>query len=230
MINERIKELYESNRHLFEGKPIAFDGIVNEEIYLSSKTKVTFLLKEINDPNMKSDWTDYMDWLNKGAPDQKTGNLYKTWPNVCLWIELLKNPTCSYKDCLNSNLSFDESSLKNNLKNIAIVNLKKTGGGGSSNWEELREATLKCKDFIVSELKEIPSDIVICGGTFDFAKMLFPLESKNQHILPSGATYFLVDNTVYLDFVHPMWYSVNRNILFAYAKEVFNDLFNLELI
>ena len=225
MINKRIAALYEENRHLFEGKPVAFDGVVNEEEFLNAKIRTTFLLKEVNYPDMTDDWTDYLDSLDRGAPVSETNNsLYKTWHNVCLWIELLNNPECSFADCLTSDGRYDEKRLRKNLKQTSIVNLKKTGGGGSSNWNEIKAATEKCAEFITGELNTIPSNLVICGGTYEFAKILFPKEIKNEKMLPSGAWYFVADNKIYLNFPHPMWYSVNRNILFAYAKEVFKDL------
>lgn len=223
MINEKIEELFESNRHLFEGKPVAFDGLVNEQEFLNSKIKTVFLLKEVNYPDMQEDWTNFLASLDNMA-SKDSEKLYKTWPNVCLWTEVLNNADCTYRDCLNENQSFNEKKLKSNLRKIGIVNLKKTGGAGGSNWKDILQATDKGKDFIVAELGIINPNLVICGGTFYNAKLLFDISDEQVKMLPAGAHYFITGNTLYLEFIHPMWYSVNRNILFAYAKTVFNDL------
>lgn len=45
-INERIAELLENNRYLYEGRPIAFDGVVDEQRYLASEIKTLFYLKK----------------------------------------------------------------------------------------------------------------------------------------------------------------------------------------
>ncbi len=57
------------------------------------------------------------------------------------------------------------------------------------------------------------------------------LDVKDEEIMtfPSGAQYFIRNDVLYLQFVHPMWFSVNRNILFAYAKIVFEDVRSLLL-
>lgn len=221
-INEKIEKLLEENRQYFEGKPIAFDGIVDEDTYKISKIKTVFLLKEVNDPDMNKDWTEFMYFVKQQA---EVDSMYKTWPNVCLWIEALNNPDADYLDCVDQYGNFATKKLQKNILEVAIVNIKKTAGGGSSNYEEIFEAATKYGHIIEKEIEElILPQLVICGGTFDYAKMIFKVCGDEIKTFPSGAQFFFKNNILYLQFVHPMWFSVNRNILFAYAKNVFKDV------
>ena len=227
-INRVVAELLETNRQFFDGKPIAFDGVVDEETFKKTNVKTLFLLKEVNDPGMSKDWIDFMEDTKHQA---STDSMYKTWPNVCLWIEALRNPEVDYVDCIDEYGNFATKKLQRNLLEVAIVNIKKTAGGGSSNYDEILDAAKRYGHIIREEIEEcIMPNLVICGGTFDYAKEMYGVKNDELHTLPSGAQYFSKNNIIYLQFVHPMWFSVNRNILFAYAKTVFTDvrkLFNV---
>ncbi|MBQ6700738.1 MAG: hypothetical protein IJM98_08770 [Oscillospiraceae bacterium] len=221
-INQEIATLFEYNRSCFDNKPIAFDGVVDEESFNKSQIKTIFLLKEVNYPDMDTDWTDFMESIREQA---FSASIYKTWPNVCLWMEAMKNENTNYMDCMDENGYFDTKKLQKNLLDIGIVNIKKTAGGGSSKYEEIAYAANKCKDIIKAEIEDIiKPQLVICGGTFDFAKTIFEIKNEDIKIFPSGAEYFIHRGIIYLRFAHPIWYSVNRNILYAYAKTVFPDV------
>jgi len=105
-------------------------------------------------------------------------------------------------------------------------NQRETPGSGSSDYEEVNKAAENPEnaDLIRKEMDILKPQLIICGGTFDFAKKIFRVISEEIHILSSCACYFINHNRVYLEFVHPMWFNVNRNILFAYAKEVFREV------
>ncbi len=224
-INERVANLLEENRELFEGKYIAFDGVVDEERFMKSDIKTLFLLKEVNYPDMEKDWTDFMENTRQQA---YADTMYKTWPNICLWLEALHKTDVDFVDCTDEYGNFDTKKLQKNLLETAVVNIKKTAGGGSSKYEEILYAANKYGHIIVEEIEKcICPELVICGGTFDFAKIMFKVENEEIKTLPSGAKYFEKDNIFYLEFVHPMWFMVDRNILFAYAKTVFSDVCKL---
>ena len=117
-MDKKIHELFEKNRKFFDGLPVAFDGVVDEQRYIDSEYKIAFLLKDINGEEkiieddtkktkmMDSDW-EYMEWLRKDTLNYKK-NIYKTWPNVCLWLEVFRKPNVTYTDCLNDSGNFDE--------------------------------------------------------------------------------------------------------------------------
>ena len=174
-INRAVAELLEKNRQFFDGKPIAFDGVVDEETFKKTNVKTLFLLKEVNDPGMSKDWIDFMEDTKHQA---STDSMYKTWPNVCLWIEALRNPEVDYVDCIDEYGNFATKKLQRNLLEVAIVNIKKTAGGGSSNYDEILDAAKRYGHIIREEIEEcIMPNLVICGGTFDYAKRMYGVEN-----------------------------------------------------
>ena len=235
-INKKVHNLFEEYRDVFNGSPVSFDGIVDEETYLSSKIRTAFLLKDINGEEtvivdgkkttrqMTSDW-EYMDWLYNQATDLSKP-LYKTWPNACLWIEALFNPNVTYQDCMDQYGYFDSAKLRGNLRKISVINIKKTPGAGSSVYSQIEAFATdeRNKELLHKEISLVAPQLVICGGTFHFAKMIFDVMPDEIKCLPSGTEYFIKDGIAYLDFVHPMWFNVDRKILFAYAKDVFHDI------
>lgn len=219
-INERIAELLENNRDLFEGRPIAFDGVVDEQRYLKSEIKTLFLLKEVNDDKMVEDWDGFMEDVKAQTTKD---SLYTTWPNVCLWMEALKNKDVTYMDCMDGYGTFDTQRMRENLLDIALVNIKKTAGRGSSNADEIDYAVNKYGHIICEEVERIiKPDLVLCGGTFEYAKNIF--NPDKIKVLRCGAEYFIKNDRLFVRFPHPVWFSVNRNILFAYAKTIFAEV------
>lgn len=235
-INEEIRHIIMQYREAAYGQaPVAFDGVVDEASYLSAPIKAVFLLKEVNGEEkteqngqatvtqMTEDW----DFINGFMRSQAYGSdpLYPTWPNVCLWVEVLLHPDTNYTDCMNPWGSFDAARLRANLAGVAIVNLKKSPGGGSSQYEVLKKHAQDPSnaELLRKEMDVLAPQVVICGGTFDFAREIWG-QGAQVEMLPSGAACFFADGRLFLQFVHPMWYSVNRSILFAYAKTVFADV------
>ncbi len=232
LLKEKIHELIESKRdEVFGSYPIAFDGVVDEARYQN----LVFLLKEINGEEitykngekvvkrMSSDWVTYTDWLFSQATPNN-GRMYKTWHNACLWIESFFDSECSYMGCMDEYRRFD-SRLRENLAKVAIVNIKKTPGGGGSDYSEIQNYAQMPQnaELIREEIDILEPQLVICGGTFDFAKIIWNIKDDSVDYLPTGTAYFVLDNRMFLDFIHPMWFNVNRNILFSYAKEVFAE-------
>lgn len=225
-INKQIHDLIEKNRPIFEGKPIAFDGLTSEVQYKELFPRTIFLLKEVNAPERKDDW-EFATHLNYQAnpendPDHNTTWLYKTWHNVCLWMELLERPDATYEKCQ----KFNEDILRKKLNYTGVVNIKKTFGAGSSNWDELKKWAFleENKKLIRDEIALTEAQLIICGGTFGLAYDIYNGLFSSVETLPSGAQYFVVNNQYFLDFVHPMWFTVKPNILFAYASVVFKEI------
>lgn len=236
-INEDIKKIILQHRLAVYGHaPMAFDGVVDEGAYLSAPIKTAFLLKEVNGEEkkkqdgqtvviqMEKDWEFITDFMQTQATDASC-ELYPTWHNVCMWIEVLLNPTVTYAECMNQWGHFDAARLRSNLGKIAVVNIKKSPGGAGSDYKEIEYYAQHTENasLLREQMAKIQPDLVICGGTFAFAHKIWG-DGSPMVSLSSGARCFTCGNMVFLEFVHPRWFSVNRNILFAYAKEVFSDV------
>lgn len=203
---------------------IAQDGIVDKTRYDRAKVKVAFLLKEVNYPNMAENWA-YTDWLYEQALERRrdgeawveSGDFHKTFSNVCRWLACVETPDITYLECE------DYRRHKHLLAQAAVVNIHKGGGESSSNWREISRIAGENHIQLRQQIEEINPDLVICGGTFWFAHQdIYPGVKTSR--LPSGAGWFAVDGTVFVEMPHPGWFSVDRSILFAYFKAVYHDL------
>ena len=112
-------------------------------------------------------------------------------------------PFSEYRD--SGQLSPDR--LRKNLHRTAILNLKKTWGGGSTSWNSLKSylESDTAKNVIREQIELIQPNIVICGGrqVFDFARVIFAAEEK--HILSGekDVLYFKANDVIFLNFYHP---------------------------
>lgn len=142
------------------------DGIVDYETYDQQHLKILWILKETNDPDCKV--TDLRQFL-------KVPNSYAKWRRT--WFPVLQ---VSY-GLLNSNLmngnmdNFEslkpefESDIKNSfssLKKIAVININKTSGDKSISYKKLKEKYNLFKDYIMSQIRLINPDVIICCGVF----------------------------------------------------------------
>ncbi|MGN0627754.1 MAG: hypothetical protein ACI4IT_07500 [Oscillospiraceae bacterium] len=223
---------------------ICYDGIVDETVFYSDANtpRVIFLLKETNGNDAKgkagdcsNDW-NYRDWLEhqqaKGEESNQDGDnqFYRTFYALCMWLDV-------FRDCVNGNVTaFSEyrksgrlssDSLRRNLCNTAIINLKKTWGGGSTSWSALNSYLKSdaAKKVLCEQIKLIEPNIVICGGhqVFDFAKEIFGAEEKHITARDKEILYFKFGKAVFLDFYHPACRK-SREFLYNYSVEVFQTL------
>lgn len=208
-INQQLSELY-SNWRLNHPGHFVTGGVVDEEKFASSKVRVMFLLKEVNDRERKEDWS-LVQLIHNQMNKMK---FLRIWHTVGIWSFALQNGFPPYQAL----------KLKNNVRGglceIATTNLKKSGGGGSSDLKEIREHAKKNKELWVREIEIIQPDIVICGGTFDIIQDILDFETKT---CGSGAKIGKALNTTFVDFYHPM-YRISPKILYAYFKETMQSL------
>lgn len=235
---EQIKKLLEDNKvTLLNGDKdngICYDGIINESKFKDLNVKLMFLLKETNGNDSKgnsqvnSDWVGYVEWLkNQQANINSKETLYKTFFNACMWIEefysFVKNKTMSFEEYAPDGQIYAVK-IREQLNNVALVNLKKTWGGSSTSWNNLNTylSNNDIVDILKKEIEIISPDIVLCGGVqvFDFAKKMYAAQSVNS----SNLEYFLVNKTVFVKFRHPALYWRKRKNHYDYAADIFKQM------
>lgn len=136
------------------GKSIVPDGMVYEQAYKTSKIKLMLLLKEVNDDGAGR-W-DLRGFLNDGGRPA-------TWNPVTTWLKGITS--------IPDKLPYEEASRTATsqrpelLSPIVCMNLKKYGGGSSTNKKELR-AVAKANEDLLNKQFELYCDLdyVICGG------------------------------------------------------------------
>lgn len=236
---------------------LVYDGVVDEKydgiVYLlkeATEAGATKLRKEIDtelknktknkvnqyeeisgelipNTNHLESW-DFISTTRRKAKAQ--GRNTTEWQSLCFWTEALLNPETTYKNA---------KMCGENLLKVAIVNIKKTTGEGTSEnapidaiindeADESNYGLLIKKEIalINSHFKKIR--IVICGGTFKWAQNLYQVKPNNVKPLDCGARYFYEPSlrTIFLEFIHPTQYgtAAKVEITYAYAQAVFAEL------
>lgn len=140
-------------------KGFVSDGLVSEEDYLNSKTKICIVLKEVNDPD-GGDW-DLREFVANGARSQ-------TWNNVTRWVNGIRNIERDIP--WNEFENINQEDRKYFLKSICAMNLKKSPGTHTTDKASLYKVANEDRDFIERQFSLYDPDITICGGTGDLFK------------------------------------------------------------
>ena len=140
-------------------KGFVSDGLVSEQDYLKSKTKICIVLKEVNDPN-GGDW-DLREFIAGGARSQ-------TWNNVVRWVNGIRHierdiPWKEFED-------INKEDRQSSLKSICSMNLKKSPGTHTTDKASLKKVANEDRNFIERQFTLYNPDLTICGGTGDLFK------------------------------------------------------------
>ncbi|KGX91278.1 hypothetical protein [Pontibacillus marinus] len=204
-ITSELNVLYERWKN---GKHFIPGGVVDENKFQSSSIKVLMLLKEVNDTN-GDEWT-LPEHLNNQIHHQKFRPI---WRNVGMWVYGAQFNFPPYQNA--------KKHVGDGIRYVATTNLKKSGGSGSSNMDEIWEHARDNQMLWREEIKIINPDIVVCGGTFSVVKDILGLESEWTS---SGAQIGHALDTIFIDFYHPA-YRVSPRLLYPYFKETVQSLF-----
>ena len=101
------------------------------------------------------------------------------------------------------------------LKKIAYINIKKTGGTSRTDANMLQEYYNKNKDLLFEQIKEFKPDILIFGGTFKYFKEDLNIFQMNTY---GSCKATNKDNQIYIAAYHPQ-YTIKEEIYF-------NDIIN----
>jgi len=123
------------------------DGIVNEDQYKMAREKVLFLVKDANDPN-RTRW-DLANILND--------RLSHNFPiRIAEWAYGILNGFPPID-------SFRYEPLHDALKSVAVMNIKKIGGGAEAKSQEIALYARRDREFIQKQIT-LTSPTIIVGG------------------------------------------------------------------
>jgi len=147
--------------------PIHRDGIINQLEYGRASRKILFVLREPNDVTVKEG--DICKWLRSGPKKS-------TWHQLARWAAGLL-------------YGFPEFSIANTrrheaLKQVAIMNLKKTAGGNTAYLAEISAFAYRSQQMLTEQISDIQPDIIVACGTFDILVWLLHL---NVQVCEAGA-------------------------------------------
>jgi len=164
------------------------DGIIDEQLYLKTKLKILFITKEPNKP--KKSGGDFREWLNQ----ELVGSFsYR----IAEWSYGILNNFPPYDKIWKKNSTALEA-----IKRIAFMNVKKSGGSGNSNYNEMIENVENNINFIHQEIDIISPNIIITGVTWrELRDKLFPKVKwvKSGYYKEIGR----YGNSKIIDFYHP---------------------------
>lgn len=178
------------------------DGIVDEHEWEKAPVKVLYLLKEVNGAEKEWDERDYLakynekqDYIDTHSP---TIDVLTKWQ---YGISQGRRQTwsCVEKEACQRDM---QTQL---LRQICLVNIKKTAGGGLVDWDkfdayfkqEVNRRNLK------EQLSYYKPDIVICGGTAWYLCQVMGWNYQNWAQTSRGVRYYKTGGTTYVDFCHP---------------------------
>ena len=88
--------------------------------------------------------------------------------------------------------------------------------------KQLKDNKQILRDEITAIKKTGKQLLVICGGTFDWAKKIYEVTQGEVESMNCGAKYFRKDGIIFLDFVHPS-VRCGKEVTYAYAQAVFAE-------
>lgn len=178
------------------------DGIIDELTYSKAKVKLCFLMKEPNNP-AKDDFGakfDFREWWR----DEPIKGAFTA--RIAEWSYGILNGFPAYDDVRKTD---EGDAIQEVRKAIALVNVKKSGGRGSSDPKEFlhalgasAEQRAILAELVREELRIIAPDVVVMGLTWPKLRdLLFPnVEwNKSGYAVEVGKW----EGRTLIDFYHP---------------------------
>jgi hypothetical protein len=168
------------------------DGAVVPSRYAAANPRCLWILRE---PDGEGPW-DLREFL---ATDDKLFH-HPTWAKTFGLVA-----TVSY-GLLNGSLpweSWADSSrtLTDALRQIAVININKRGGGSQVNWEVLGQASLSYDPIVTEQIRLLRPQVVILGGTIGIIPK--SIRDRLASIEDSPMTAAVVDGCVWFNGYHP---------------------------
>ena len=185
-------------RHLAKGyKRFICDGIVNEDWWFQEQSvpKICFFLKEAR---TQEEGYNLVKDLNKYKP-------WKLWQRVAIWTQAIQ---CSFTgECP---YDADKIQMKSHeaVRQIAVVNVKKSNGLAQSEGEDLWQYVHQDKDLLKRELELVNSDIILCGYTFGMLREVLGDELEMNGT--ADTMYAFWKDKLIIDYYHPACHYPNR--------------------
>lgn len=203
------KEIQKIGEHF--KKPPIFDGIVCEKEYEKANPKILWVLKEANSTGEDESW-DMREHIRLKLKT-KTGIL-KGWSSTFKKIIYVTNGVLN-------NLTWNDElyhpgfkpSVIDELKKVAYINIKKTGGGAVANKSELQRYYYFSKQLLLDQINAFHPSIVIFGGTYKFFENDLNLGKLKSF---GSCKSISKDGRIYISAYHPM-YTIKE-------EDYFNDI------
>ena len=197
-----MEELFERWQQKHSFSAFIKDGVVDSTKY--EQSHILFILRDMN-CSVPNDLCENLRRKGSGA---------KTWCNIGRWVKALLDKNQEYPYDMSPQKRIEQ------ISRVAVMNIKKEGGGARSEGKTLVSYAETQKELILEEIKMCNPDIIICCGQkmkneFSNAVILeqkvFEINAKWNKIcsceLPRDWWYFYVKindkNVPIISFCHP---------------------------
>lgn len=141
-----MEELFERWQQKYSFSAFIKDGIVDVTKY--EKPHILFVLRDMN-CSVPNDLCKDLRLMGSGA---------KTWCNVGRWVQALLDKNQEYPYDMSQKQRIEQ------ISRVAVMNIKKEGGGSRAEGKTLVAYAKEQKDLILEEIKMCYPDIIICCG------------------------------------------------------------------
>lgn len=130
------------------------DGVVSESAYAAEPKRLAFVLAEANgrEGAYRGKYGSDLRSLFRHEPSSKTFNR-----NIARWTRLILDNETSAFDC-----SPEEA--RQQLHRVAILNLKKTSGLGTADYDAVSSYAQRYHSFLLRQFSIIAPDVIVAGG------------------------------------------------------------------
>lgn len=163
------------------------DGINNEELFNKAKHKILFITKEPNNP--KQEAGDFREWWKEKLA-------YSFSFRIAEWSYGILNNFPEYDEIWKDNRPHDS------IQQIAFMNLKKCGGGGSAEYDRMMNHANLNFTYLHKQIEIIQPDLIITGTSWpELRNSIF----QNIVWVPSGYGIEIAKfkQAKVIDFYHP---------------------------
>ena len=130
---------------------------------------------------------------------------------------------------LDSNGLIINKALCKSLENISIINLKKSWGTEHTDWYSMNvylDRSIR-REVLLHQVEKLEPTLVLCGGTFDFAYMIFGdgcRIQKHENANGKRIEFFKKGKTIFVKCYHPSKPGWTRKDSFNYMNNIFSTL------
>jgi len=196
-------------------RPI-FDGVVDLKRYGQSSIKILWVLKEpwekLRNGARGGGWSVTRDLLRDGEFKNNKG----TYPPMAYVSYAVENGFLDYS--MIPRVASD-SKVRDVLRTLAYINIKKFPGNTSSSPKEIQNYYTRYEAFLLNQVEEIAPDVIIFGGTHHNFCRALRLENLKSH--SKGPGFVKQDGRLYIAAYHPNQRSIGKA---SYVNGIVNTI------
>ena len=206
-----------------------YDGIVCQDVWDAAPKHILFVLKDYNEKRKDRKPFHLLD-INKTEDRKELFNLrshlqwhisgrenWRTWDNAARWIYGLMHLTADYYPSFSeADQQGDAKHRSNNLKKVAVIDIKKKPGKSSCNLSQLNRYFKEYPESYYYLARQIALygklDFVVCcgDGIFEHFNKIAKQEVLGDNYTPKASSivkndYYISENgTIVINFIHPL--------------------------